>query len=64
MIQGGVRTSGHEWAAFRLNQWRRPEQDDFEVIPSGVDRRNFPSFSRETASETESAMKVGAIGSF
>ena len=24
----------------------------------------FPSFSRETASKTESAMKIGAIGSF
>jgi hypothetical protein len=33
-------------------------------IPSGVDRRNFPSFSRETASETDSAMKIGGIGSF
>jgi len=41
-----------------------PQRDDLEVIPSGVDRRNFPSFSRETASETESAMKIGAIGSF
>jgi hypothetical protein len=47
-----------------LSQWRRPKQDDLDVIPSDVDRRNFPSFSRETASETESAMKIGAIGSF
>ena len=43
---------------------RRPKQDDLDVIPSGVAKRNFPSFWRETASETESAMKIGAIGSF
>jgi hypothetical protein len=38
--------------------------DDVRIVPAGVDQRNFPSFSRETASETLSAMKIGAIGSF
>src|SRR5262249_49655979 len=43
---------------------RPPKQDDLEVIASGVDQAQFPPFSRETAGETLSAMKIEAIGNF
>ena len=29
-------------ATVRLSQWRRPKQDDLDVIPSGVDQAQFP----------------------
>ena len=40
----------------------RPAKQRF--VPSGMTKRNFPSFSRETASVTLATLKIGAIGSF
>jgi len=48
----------------RFSHERPPKQDDLEVIASGVDQAQFPPFSRETAGETLSAMKIEAIGTF
>src|SRR5215831_4222455 len=57
MTHRGV-TPGHEWTAVRFSHERPPKQDDLEVIASGVDQAQFPPFSRETAGETLSAMKI------
>jgi hypothetical protein len=41
-----------------------PSRRTFVLSHPAWIRRNFPSFSRETASETFSAMKIGRSGAF